>query len=105
MLLLAIPCVCATHTTHSLQQLSGGGALGHPRVYISLEKPGAHSCGYCGLRFEAGLLLFCCCFVFVFVFVVFVFVVFDFVVFDFDFDFDFFLIFFVFVFVYFDFFF
>ncbi|XP_053675287.1 probable NADH dehydrogenase [ubiquinone] iron-sulfur protein 6, mitochondrial [Anopheles nili] len=27
-------------------------ALGHPKVYINLDKPGAHSCGYCGLRFE-----------------------------------------------------
>jgi NADH dehydrogenase (ubiquinone) Fe-S protein 6 len=30
----------------------GGGALGHPRVFISLEKPGPQVCGYCGLRFE-----------------------------------------------------
>eukprot|EP01108_Squamamoeba_japonica_P007896 TRINITY_DN6855_c0_g1_i1.p2 TRINITY_DN6855_c0_g1~~TRINITY_DN6855_c0_g1_i1.p2 ORF type:complete len:105 (-),score=1.59 TRINITY_DN6855_c0_g1_i1:31-345(-) len=30
----------------------GGGALGHPRVFICLEKPGPHSCEYCGLRFE-----------------------------------------------------
>ncbi|XP_002734872.1 NADH dehydrogenase [ubiquinone] iron-sulfur protein 6, mitochondrial-like [Saccoglossus kowalevskii] len=29
----------------------GGGALGHPKVYINLDPPGAHSCGYCGLRF------------------------------------------------------
>nr|CAG4641411.1 EOG090X0NBY [Eulimnadia texana] len=29
----------------------GGGALGHPKVYINLDKPGAHECGYCGLRF------------------------------------------------------
>ncbi|GMM29770.1 hypothetical protein DAMA08_025150 [Martiniozyma asiatica (nom. inval.)] len=25
---------------------------GHPKVYINLDKPGAHSCGYCGLRYE-----------------------------------------------------
>ena len=25
----------------------GGGALGHPKVYINLDKPGAHACGYC----------------------------------------------------------
>ncbi|XP_037085398.1 NADH dehydrogenase [ubiquinone] iron-sulfur protein 6, mitochondrial-like [Pollicipes pollicipes] len=29
----------------------GGGALGHPKVYINLDQPGNHSCGYCGLRF------------------------------------------------------
>jgi uncharacterized Zn-finger protein len=29
----------------------GGGALGHPKVYINLDKPGNHICGYCGLRF------------------------------------------------------
>eukprot|EP00126_Sphaerothecum_destruens_P000472 Sdes_comp10556_c0_seq1m2249 len=29
----------------------GGGALGHPKVYINLDQPGAHDCGYCGLRF------------------------------------------------------
>nr|CAG4644516.1 EOG090X0NBY [Lepidurus arcticus] len=30
----------------------GGGALGHPKVYINLDQPGAHDCGYCGLRFK-----------------------------------------------------
>jgi len=30
----------------------GGGALGHPKVYINLDQPGSHSCPYCGLRFE-----------------------------------------------------
>ncbi|XP_057291626.1 uncharacterized protein LOC130614220 [Hydractinia symbiolongicarpus] len=29
----------------------GGGALGHPKVFINLDKPGDHACGYCGLRF------------------------------------------------------
>ncbi|XP_072937127.1 NADH dehydrogenase [ubiquinone] iron-sulfur protein 6, mitochondrial [Epargyreus clarus] len=29
----------------------GSGPEGHPRVYINLDKPGDHSCGYCGLRF------------------------------------------------------
>jgi len=29
----------------------GGGALGHPKIYINLDKPGNHACGYCGLRF------------------------------------------------------
>jgi len=27
------------------------GPLGHPKVYINLDKPGIHSCPYCGLRF------------------------------------------------------
>ncbi|WFD31613.1 hypothetical protein MSPP1_002652 [Malassezia sp. CBS 17886] len=30
----------------------GDGALGHPKVYINLDKPGPQSCGYCGLRYE-----------------------------------------------------
>ncbi|RIA92206.1 hypothetical protein C1645_765666 [Glomus cerebriforme] len=30
----------------------GKGALGHPQIYINLDQPGAHSCGYCGIRFE-----------------------------------------------------
>ncbi|KAJ6220748.1 hypothetical protein RDWZM_006560 [Blomia tropicalis] len=29
----------------------GGGPLGHPNVFINLDQPGNHSCGYCGLRF------------------------------------------------------
>ncbi|XP_075992211.1 NADH dehydrogenase (ubiquinone) 13 kDa A subunit [Anticarsia gemmatalis] len=29
----------------------GSGPEGHPRVYINLDKPGDHACGYCGLRF------------------------------------------------------
>ncbi|XP_035446663.1 probable NADH dehydrogenase [ubiquinone] iron-sulfur protein 6, mitochondrial [Spodoptera frugiperda] len=29
----------------------GSGPEGHPRVFINLDKPGDHSCGYCGLRF------------------------------------------------------
>ena len=29
----------------------GDPALGHPKVYINLDKPGAHDCGYCGLRY------------------------------------------------------
>jgi NADH dehydrogenase (ubiquinone) Fe-S protein 6 len=32
----------------------GGGALGHPIEYISLERPGVvESCKYCGLRFAS----------------------------------------------------
>eukprot|EP01137_Pigoraptor_chileana_P009483 Opistho-2@57838 len=30
----------------------GGGALGHPKIYINLDQPGPKACGYCGLRFE-----------------------------------------------------
>jgi uncharacterized Zn-finger protein len=29
----------------------GGGALGHPRVYIDLRKAGTGECGYCDRRF------------------------------------------------------
>ncbi|CAO3692196.1 unnamed protein product [Rhizopus stolonifer] len=30
----------------------GGGPLGHPRVYINLDKPEPQPCGYCGIRFQ-----------------------------------------------------
>ncbi|GAA5989403.1 hypothetical protein JCM11641_004815 [Rhodosporidiobolus odoratus] len=30
----------------------GGGALGHPRVFINLDKKGPHGCTYCGIRYE-----------------------------------------------------
>ncbi|KAI9100476.1 zinc-finger domain-containing protein [Phlyctochytrium arcticum] len=30
----------------------GGGALGHPKVYLNLDKDGPQPCGYCGLRFQ-----------------------------------------------------
>lgn len=30
---------------------SGGGPLGHPKVYINLAAPGEHTCGYSGRRF------------------------------------------------------
>ncbi|KAG0245167.1 zinc-finger domain-containing protein [Mortierella sp. GBAus27b] len=30
----------------------GGGSLGHPAVWINLDRPGPHACGYCGIRFE-----------------------------------------------------
>lgn len=29
----------------------GGGALGHPRVYINLRKDGTGECGYCDRKF------------------------------------------------------
>lgn len=25
----------------------GGGALGHPKIYINLDQAGSHPCGYC----------------------------------------------------------
>ena len=31
----------------------GRGALGHPKVYINLDKPEINDCGYCGKRFVA----------------------------------------------------
>jgi len=31
----------------------GGGPRGHPRIYINVDQPGPHPCGYCGLRFAA----------------------------------------------------
>ncbi|KAL7058904.1 hypothetical protein AAHC03_013389 [Spirometra sp. Aus1] len=39
-------------TSHITYCDGGGGALGHPKVYINLDQPGTHTCGYCGLRFE-----------------------------------------------------
>ncbi|XP_068141541.1 NADH dehydrogenase [ubiquinone] iron-sulfur protein 6, mitochondrial [Drosophila tropicalis] len=39
-------------TTERVVYCDGGdGPLGHPKVYINLDKPGNHICGYCGLRF------------------------------------------------------
>ena len=29
----------------------GKGALGHPKVYINLDRPEIMDCGYCGKRF------------------------------------------------------
>uniref|UniRef100_A0AC34QWV7 Complex I-13kD-A n=1 Tax=Panagrolaimus sp. JU765 TaxID=591449 RepID=A0AC34QWV7_9BILA len=29
----------------------GHPALGHPAVFINLDKPGTHACGYCGQRY------------------------------------------------------
>ncbi|KAM8718053.1 hypothetical protein ACLKA7_004713 [Drosophila subpalustris] len=41
-----------TVTTERVVHCDGGnGPLGHPKVYINLDKPGNHTCGYCGLRF------------------------------------------------------
>jgi len=30
----------------------GGGPLGHPKIYINLDRPEPRACGYCGIRFE-----------------------------------------------------
>ncbi|KIO08284.1 hypothetical protein M404DRAFT_997215 [Pisolithus tinctorius Marx 270] len=31
----------------------GRGPLGHPKIFINLDKPGPHACGYCsGIQFE-----------------------------------------------------
>ncbi|KND03279.1 uncharacterized protein SPPG_02330 [Spizellomyces punctatus DAOM BR117] len=30
----------------------GGGALGHPQVWLNLDKDEPQACGYCGLRFQ-----------------------------------------------------
>merc|ERR1712072_760381 len=30
----------------------GDGPLGHPRIFINLEKDGPRPCSYCGLQFE-----------------------------------------------------
>ncbi|BEJ15087.1 hypothetical protein CspHIS471_0408540 [Cutaneotrichosporon sp. HIS471] len=30
----------------------GGGPLGHPKIFINLDLPGARTCGYCGARYE-----------------------------------------------------
>ena len=27
--------------------MTGGGPLGHPKIYINLDKPGPHPCSYC----------------------------------------------------------
>lgn len=31
--------------------ISGGAALGHPRVWLEIDESGAVSCGYCDRRF------------------------------------------------------
>lgn len=30
----------------------GGGARGHPKIFINVDKPEGGKCGYCGLRFQ-----------------------------------------------------
>ncbi|KZP31357.1 hypothetical protein FIBSPDRAFT_49329 [Athelia psychrophila] len=41
--------ICSLHIE---RLFAGGGPLGHPKVYINLDKPGPRPCGYCGIRFE-----------------------------------------------------
>ena len=41
--------VAGTHTWCD----GGRGALGHPKVYINLDRPEIGVCGYCGKRFLA----------------------------------------------------
>lgn len=31
----------------------GRGVQGHPKIFINLDKPGAHPCQYCGTRYAA----------------------------------------------------
>eukprot|EP00030_Apusomonadida_sp_AF-17_P004131 a508352_6610.p1 GENE.a508352_6610~~a508352_6610.p1 ORF type:complete len:112 (+),score=24.22 a508352_6610:26-337(+) len=38
---------------HAAKCDGGAGALGHPRVYINLDKEGPKACGYCGKRFAS----------------------------------------------------
>lgn len=35
----------------------GGGPLGHPRIFINLDKPQVHGCTYCGLPFVCFVLI------------------------------------------------
>uniref|UniRef100_A0AC35U1A0 NADH dehydrogenase [ubiquinone] iron-sulfur protein 6, mitochondrial n=1 Tax=Rhabditophanes sp. KR3021 TaxID=114890 RepID=A0AC35U1A0_9BILA len=45
--------VPSTPCEDSVISCNGGhDVLGHPKVYINLDKPGHHACGYCGLRFH-----------------------------------------------------
>lgn len=38
-------------TTRKVSCDGGGGALGHPKIFINLDPEGPQSCNYCGLRF------------------------------------------------------
>jgi len=41
--------VPAKRVTERVAACDGGrGPLGHPKVYINLDEPGEHACGYCG---------------------------------------------------------
>ncbi|KAH8120319.1 zinc-finger domain-containing protein [Phellopilus nigrolimitatus] len=41
------------HMVHGRKAVcdGGGGPLGHPKIFINLDKPGPRPCGYCGIRF------------------------------------------------------
>ena len=45
------PLETITVDTLSVACDGGGGALGHPRVFLNLERRGAVDCPYCGRRF------------------------------------------------------
>ena len=38
-------------TEHKVSCNGGGGALGHPLVYLEMGADGEVTCGYCGRRF------------------------------------------------------
>ncbi|MCI4660820.1 MAG: zinc-finger domain-containing protein [Neomegalonema sp.] len=38
-------------TSHTVGCDGGGGALGHPKVYLTLGEDGKAVCGYCGRLF------------------------------------------------------
>ena len=47
----AVETKSATGTTVSCD---GGGALGHPRIYLEIGEGGHVDCPYCGCRFALG---------------------------------------------------
>ena len=46
----SVPVVQVTHASFACD--GGGGALGHPKVQLTLDKSGKVDCPYCGLHFE-----------------------------------------------------
>ncbi len=42
----------AGNTRAGAHRILGEGALGHPRVFINLDRGGPVPCLYCGLRYE-----------------------------------------------------
>merc|ERR1719483_1536960 len=48
-LIAAVPPTVVTKRVVSCD--GGGGALGHPKIFINLDQSGPQSCNYCGLRF------------------------------------------------------
>jgi NADH dehydrogenase (ubiquinone) Fe-S protein 6 len=47
----------------------GGGALGHPKIYINLDKAGSHPCGYCMHCYHKTLYIECSPFYLPFIFI------------------------------------